>query len=818
MKFKNVTLEMSLKPFKDNSEATAYTVCRELFLQWLPLTRHADVVSVLLWSSEGSEILEYKGNPDEEFEWARYIGKPNVIGDKHPGDSQGISIRSRSYLYIENPPVRTYRWLKQLVKILKVVGKEVTGKPIRVGATFEPGPEFAKSSFKFEKHNEICSKRSKDCSLGVFIYCYAMLNEDRESYAGFPEGIPQDTPFGMFLGRQCRHFLGDLGFDYIWFSNGFGFGMETWGICGAVFDGKSFLHQQCKEIGKKILLFWELFRRECPDIPIETRGTNLSTGMDIASDAVPLRDIYNGGYGIEPPPNSPWAALNGDFGMELVGWMSHIAEIPGESFPFRFYTHDPWWLNSPWLMGYDHEPHDIYLPLSVARLDGDGKVCTPTSIEFLTVDDSYGNMPEEVPNEVIPHILKAKEHEPDQPGSLVWVYPFDEYHEMTFGEPNRVKEVFFGDWFMREAINNGFPLNTVISTANFTSIMTSNPEYFRESILVTPVPGTDSKICPVLLKYLQNGGHILLYGPIEHADESILKSLNLQKVSPVSGDLELSLNLKTDKLSDQPYPAKIRHDELLSGGGLRAVLQKKQDTHSKIVAMTSNGKETRIAAMCRSLPTWKGGKLAWVRGVNSFMLDDPPYCSRPSMFDPAKIFHGELLMRFILAEFGYEIQVEKHRPSQGNPVITVARHNNGFFFSGFAPDTSVILHLRFPQGAPLLKGLETLLVNGRSTYCMPRAWHRECRVFIEQKEDGLISCKEWRPFHVGVHRRLLLDGLKNAAVRFYHEPGTEANVKMLRNPKDPCIEGDFIKFHREDNAYGRHLVAENISGKLSISW
>ncbi len=804
MKFKNVTLEMSLKPFKDNSEITMRAVCRELFLQWFPLIRHADVVSVLLWSSDGSEILEYKGNLDEIFDWARYWGFANPISGKSP----------QPHLYMENPPVRTYRWLKQLVKTLKIVGRETTGKPIRVGATFDPGPEFAKSSFKYEKHNEICSKTSPH---GMFVYCYATLNEDKERYAGFPEGVPQDTPFGTFFGRQSKHFLKDIGFDYIWFSNGFGFGMETWGICGAIFDGKSFLQKQSQEIREKIILFWELFRKECPDIPIETRGTNLSTGMDLASDAVPLRDIYNGGYGVEPPPNSPWAAIDGDFGVELVGWMGHIAEIPKDTFPFRFYTHDPWWLNSPWLDRYEREPHDIYLPLSVARINEKGEVCTPTSIEFLTVDDSYGNMPEKVPNEVIPHILRAKEDEPNQPGPLVWVYPFDEYHEMTFNKPDRIKEVFFGDWFIRGAINNGFPLNTVVSTGNFASIVTLNPEYFRESILVTPLPEAGSKICPVLLKYLQSGGRILFYGPIEHADESILESLNLQKAAPISGDLELLLNLEIDKLTAQAYPRKIKHNELLSGGGLSAVLQKKQDAYSKIVATASNGEEKRIVAISRGMPTWKGGKFAWVRGVNSFILYNPPYGQHPIMLNPAEIFHGELLMRFILAEFGYEIQVEKQSPDQRNPIITIARHRNGFFFSGFAPDTTVTLSLHFPQGAPLFKGLETRLVNGRSTYYMPRAWHRECRVFIEQEEDSVISCrKKYSGEEVGIHqrlllKRLLLNGLKNATLRFYHEPGTEAKVKML-------CKGKFIEFSQQDNGYGQHLIAKNISGELLISW
>jgi len=124
--------------------------------------------------------------------------------------------------------------------------------------------------------------------------------------------------------------MDELGFDYIWLSNGFG--LETWGVKGAVFDGKEFFSDRCDEVRRKNLGFWRDFRRECATHPIETRGTNLATGMDLSSDAVPWRDIYEGGFNLAPPPNSPWAAINYDFGLELVGWMSHIAELP---FPAR---------------------------------------------------------------------------------------------------------------------------------------------------------------------------------------------------------------------------------------------------------------------------------------------------------------------------------------------------------------------------------------------------------------------------------------------------------------------------------------------------
>ena len=88
---------------------------------------------------------------------------------------------------------------------------------------------------------------------------------------------------------------------------------------------------------------------------------------------MPLRDIFRKVPNLQPPPNSPWAALNGDFGLELVGWLSHIAELPGDSYPFRFYIHDPWFINSPWLDRYGRYPHDLYLPFALTRVEQRGE-------------------------------------------------------------------------------------------------------------------------------------------------------------------------------------------------------------------------------------------------------------------------------------------------------------------------------------------------------------------------------------------------------------------------------------------------------------
>ncbi len=417
---------MSLKPFKKNDKAYIREVAREVFTQWSALLRQTDTVSVMLWTGDGSEILDYKGNLRQPLEWAKYMGNPNTDHEVGSGPAE-LSLHERAYLYIENPPDYSYGDLKFIIESLKEAGRSITGKPVCVGATFDPGPEFAKSEFKYKKHPEILGGNAMGQK--TFVSCYSVLKADGESYAGFPQGIPARTPFGTFFGAQSQHFLSDLGFDFIWFSNGFGFGAEGWSATGAIFSGKGFDQEKLEGATVKIIDFWKLFRKECPKFPIQTRGTNLSVGADLARDAVDLKNIYKGNFNMLPPPNSPWAALDGDFGLEMVGYMSRMSELPDNRFLFRYYTHDPWWVNSPWLDRYGREPHDIYLPLSVSRIDAEGNIGIPTHLSFLTIDDTYGNMPVQVPNEVTPNILKARMDAPTAPGPLVWVYPFDEYHE-----------------------------------------------------------------------------------------------------------------------------------------------------------------------------------------------------------------------------------------------------------------------------------------------------------------------------------------------------------------------------------------------------
>ena len=807
--FNNITLELSLKPFKKNDKTYRQQVATELFTQWSSLLRHTDTVSVMLWTSDGSEILDYTGNMSQSLEWAKYMGNPNTEHEVGSGPKE-LSLHERAYLYMDNPPAFTYGDLKAIIDALKEAGKRVTGKPIRIGATFDPGPEFAKSEFKYKKHPEILGGNAMGHK--TFVSCYSTLNADNQAYAGFPKGIPANTPFGTFFGRQSQHFLQDLGYDYIWFSNGFGFGVEGWSSTGAIFNGKAFEPEKLANTKALIANFWNLFRKECPGFQIQTRGTNLSTGVDLARDGVDLKQIYGGRYNMLPPPNSPWAALDGDFGLEMVGYMSRMAELPDERYLFRYYTHDPWWVNSPWLDRYGQEPHDIYLPMAVARINAKGEIKLPTHLNFLTADNTYGEMPAQVPDEVTPHILKARYDSPTAPGPLVWVYPFEEYHTWAYKQPERVPEIYYGDWLIRQAINNGFPLNTIVSTNSFQKVVATKPAFFNESILVSIVPEANSSLEKSLITFVQNGGKLLVYGPADHAGTAFLNLLNLQNTTALEGDFVVSSTINLDKL-DKPYPAKSTHRALFSGGGLTTQVKTKAGD-TKVLAKMTQGTNSRDVVWVRELPDWKGGKVAYVRGTNSSKFAGGKLLTPD---DPEQLFTGPLFMRYVLNEFGLDYRIDKRNPSVKNPVLTISKGSNGYFFSGYCPNTTVTHRFKMPQGAPIMTGYETELANGYSVYNMPKAWHRESRFFVDQAE-GIISCQEMTSGMPHMKRCVRLMGLKNATVRIYpDEDVSEPGLHVYTNSSYPWRKGR-ATIKPGDQKYGNQYVVENVTGDLVAFW
>ena len=755
MKLKNITLEMSLKPFFSTDDESIRGVCRELFLQWRPLIKDAEMISVLLWSSDGSELLDYDGNPDTPFEWAYWVGNANAReGRTSASDPMGVGLHCKAWRYTEKPAVMTYGILARIVGTIKEVGREMTGvSRIRVGTTFDPGPEFAKSDFKYVRHNEICMGDT----MGVksFVCSYATLHADDRAYAGYPDGIPEGLPFGTFLGRQAQCFMKELGFDYLWLSNGIGFGRDTWSTTGAVFDGDRFCADGIELVKAAVLDFWRLFRAECPEYPIETRGTNMTMGIDFASDGVPLKDIYDGNFNLLPPPNSPWAALDSDFGLELAGYLSRIAELPGKEFLFRYYLHDPWWVNSPWYDRYNGMPHDIYLPLAASRIDENGKTQAPTHLGFLTVDNTYGELPEKCVHEVIPHIRKGFEEAPDAPAPLVWVYPFAEYS--AGDNSQQIMEIFSGDWFIRSCINNGTPIASVVSTSNF---IKQDKRIYAASILVTPVPEAGGEFEDSILEYLQNGGRVVFYGSTLRASERFKALVGVKNTEGISGELPVTLEGKDVGI--------LKHVPLIGGGEIT------EEAISDNVLARAGSK----AIMTR------GDRFVWLRGISANEYKKGSKRLLPQ--DEAKYFISERLMLRALEEFGYSFAFERYG-RKPLPVLMIHRHNNAYIFSQFTPDTSVEVQWKLPLGAPILNGYEAVMKNGYATYRLPRAERRECRVFVEQ-ESGVVSCSELYPCSAVMRRRVRVGGLKNATVRFLAEDYCKEDVDVRLNTRESACQ------------------------------
>lgn len=525
--FNTINLEVSLKPFKRTDSEYIHNVCYDIFEQWRPLLKNRKKISIMLWVGDGSEILDYSGNLNEKFEWAYFVGTANreMCGENEPKET---SLHLKKQLYIENPPIMTYKILKEIISEFKKVGKEIYPcSEILVGETFDIGPEFAISDFKYKRHTEISSGSKLD-SFG-FVDATALLNGDTRSYAAYPNGIPDKTPFATFLGRQANVFLKDMGFDYIWLSNGLGFSANPWDLTGKIFDGERFYPEKLKDTRTQVFDFWKLFREACPDVAIKTRGTNNSVGIDYATDGVPLYDIYNSGFDISPPPNSPWAALNDDFGLEIMGHMTRICELPQNDFVFRYYIHDPWWMNTPWYDRYNGQPHDIYLPMAISRVKEDGSVQSAEIFNILSIDNSRGDRPDNCVYEPLPHILKAEKDIADDISPLVWVYPMREF--TTTLDENHLKEMYFGDNYIKKAINNGLPLNCVVSSDIF---LKTNLSIYKKSVLITPVQ-INKDVKAKLLEFENLGGKVIYYGFYENNRELAYKDnfIDLKKPSTV---------------------------------------------------------------------------------------------------------------------------------------------------------------------------------------------------------------------------------------------------------------------------------------------
>ena len=357
---------------------------------------------------------------------------------------------------------------------------------------------------------------------------------------------------------------------------------------------------------------------------------------------------------------------------------------------------------------------------------------------------------------------------------------------------------------MRGAVNQGLPLNTVVSTGNLARIMAADPGRLAESVLISPVPDADTGWEGALHAHWERGGRVLLYGPLDHASPRLAEFLGCRFAEPLDGDFEVEARLECDAIESGAYGTVLRHSPLLSAGGLRVAAAK-----APLAVARRDGGERIVAAT--------GERVVWVRGT---VACDPERTGGHLLvpLDPAAFFPAELLVRMGLRPLGVELSVEKMRAGLPTPMVCASRHDNGFVFAGYSADTTAAIQLRLQQGAPVLDNTETRIVDGRARYAPPKSWVAECRVFVEQAAAGPVGCRTRHSGHPAVAERLEVNGLADATVRFYPKAGTVARVAMTLNRPVPCLGAQAVRWVERHDACGHYLEATGVSGTLMISW
>lgn len=809
-----VTLETSLKPFDAFDDASLRAGVEEMFTQWSTLLATAAECSLLLWISDGSEILDWAGDLDAPVVWADTIGFNNVDAEPYGEHKEPERVAVR---YRDDPPALGYDRIRSLVRIIRETG-ERRGIPTRVGATFDPGPEFAASAFKFRRHPEILA-RGADVGIGPIIEMvrhFSVLDADDHRYAAYPDGIPAGTRFGEFLGRQAEDYLAAMGFDYLWLSNGFGFSGYAWSELGESFDGAEFHTDRTAGLRARALEFWDDLRREL-SVPIEVRGTNQSAGIDIGADSVPALEIYERGHIAGPPPNSPWGPLNEDFGIEICGYLSRIAMLPrgSEGYRFRFYANDPWFWQQPWWDFYHRETFDIHLPLSVARVTGDGMIQPPREVNILSIDTAHGVLDERCAREVGTAIAIDLETRPDAAGPLVWVYPFREYHEAMAADPETIARPYAEDWYLSAAITAGLPLNTVVSTDEVAGAQRSGA--LASSILIVPAGALTAHVVAALHAHRDGGGDVVVYGSLRGVSEEALGLLGLDRADAgdaaavVEGDLALVTDLVGDRLPGGRR-GMLRHNALLSDGpielvhpvdGVRLLARVRMPAGTEAPYATVHGGDEGTGAP---------GAAIWVRGSAPFDYSgaDERGVRHRVLVDRARFDDSAALLRDAVATLGVSVAHELRSADAARAVLGIRRHAGAHWLSGYVPDTTLRLRLSLADGAPLLTHAEAWYEDGVATYQLTKSVHAECRVFVTQEASGMMRCREIAPFPADRTRGLRVEGLTNARVIIALPPGSAAGARV----ETPLSPDAFVL--RVDGT--DRIEIRQVSGHLSVAW
>lgn len=807
-RWRRTVLECSLKPFGDLAAAALEARWAAILRAWQRVLDRTDALGVLLWVADGGEILSWTGDLAQRLEWARSIGFANTTARSdlyYPGWYQNRAAKP----FRDDAPEWTYGDLAAAIAALRRAGAAAGVRELTVGATFDPGPEFAASPFKYHEHPEILMPVPPGTFPAPmrFVTAQARLAADPRRFGGWPDGIPEGTALGAYLGRQMLSLAAAVGFDYLWLSNGFGYSAYAWTPTGELVDAAGWHPERAGEQRAATLEFWRSFRAVAPELPLEVRGTNFSLGLDLASDGVPHRDIAATGRLAVAPPNLP--VLQADLlAQDVVCYLSRLARTPGPRLIYRHYLNDPWFEQNPWYDIYAREPLEVYTAMSCGRLNAAGGIDPPTDLHVLSIDTERGQvLPEEV-DEVAPHLFRALDERADAAGPVVWVYPYDDYHDLLEQRPELLPHLFFGDLFIERSVGAGLPLLTVCDAARFVELHRAGR--LPDAIYLAPTPLGPWGYSAALLEHVAAGGRAMLYGALTEAPEALREALGIGLAAPLEGDFAVEHRLTEDTLDEPADPARpLRHRGDTCGGGLAEVALDEDDPG--LVATVSRDGHRRAYAVCR-------GGLIWLRGTVPLGLPESAPLFRLREDEPGAVQRPQEWLRALLGRFGWSLR--QHRAHAGiEPVrLFVKRCRGAFGLVGAKPDTTVAVHLRAPDGAPLFGEYDTEVVAGHSVEHFGKTIVNEVRAFVDS-ERGRYKVKAM-PFGPAHQRCYAITGLRGERLRFYPDPAALAAGRVLVLPTqwgETLADPPEQVPHRIDPTRG-FIEVTGHGGPLYIKW
>ncbi len=805
--WRRLVLEISLKPFRDPAPAALRATWREILGAWVRVIRRSDALGILFWVGDGSEILDFSGDLAQRLEWGRYVGFCNLdaLPDLYyPGWYQNRPGRP----FDPAAPELTYGDLKAIIEALRAVAAELGVGEVTAGATFDPGPEFAYSPFKYQRHPEILMDFGGADMLAPmrFVSHQSALHADPQPYGGFPAGIPEDTSFGEYLGRQYAALAAAVGFDYLWLSNGFAYSHYAWTPTGELVQRGEWRTDRAAEQTRRTLAFWRDFRRVCPDAALEVRGSNFPLGVDLASDGASHRAITEVGRLMVSPPNLP--VLHADLlSHDVICYLTRIAETPGLRIPYRHYLNDPWFEQNPWYDIYNREPLEVYTAMSCSRLNDGGGVEVPTDLHVLSIDTERGDVPPEEVDDITPHLLRALDERADAAGPLVWVYPYDEFHDVLEQRPELLPHVWFLDQYLVTAVDGGLPLLTVCSSRRFVHLQRAG--LLPPAIYLAPAPLGEWAYADALLDHVAGGGQAMLYGSLAEAPARLREALGVTLTDEgLEGDLAVTQHLRLDDFEVAPDSAlPLKHRANACGGGIRECATPGGPT---VLTAVRQGAATRAYAV-------RHGGLAWIRGTVPFALPTAPPLFRLAQDQPGDAQRPQEWPRRLLAELGLDL-LQHRRAADVKPAqLFLKRHRGAFYLVGAKPDTTVHARLRCPDGAPAFTEYDTPVVEGYAVEHFGKTVYNEIRCFV-RCDDGVVKVKAL-PFGPQHERCYAISGLVDATVTFYPDPRAAAEGRVLVQPEqwsDTLDDAPTVPF-RYDPRRGC-LVIDRHTGPLVVKW